>query len=188
MRLRCLALTLTPALLLGVAQVGHAAAPKPQIVDPVGDAVGTKAQDIASVLFRTVGKGRNKSLEVIMTLASDVQNVGAFNYEVDATSNTCGDLEFSMSPGTPYETVTGLNGWITTGCGEQDLVHVDVQGRTITWSLPLDQALLKGNTVLKNFTARVDPAQPALPFPSSATATTLGLVDAAVGSKPWRLV
>lgn len=187
--MRRLALVLlAPALLLGT---GHAqaAAPKPQVVDPVGDAVGTKSQDIVSVLFSSTGPAKSRTLKVSMTLAGDVlKQAATFNYEVDAHV-TCGDLSFSFSPGTPYEAVTHLNGWITSSCGEetQDLVTATVSGPTITWELPLDSRVFKKGTTFTDFEARVDPAQPAVPFPSGVTQTALGLVDVAKAAGPWRL-
>ena len=189
MIMRRLALVLlAPLLVLGT---GHAQAapPKPQVVDPVGDAVGTKSQDIASVLFRTEGPSRYRVLKVTMTLGGDVMKQAAvFNYEVDARV-TCGDVSFSFSPGTPYETVTHLNGWVTSSCGgdSQDLVTVAVDGQTITWELALDPTVFKKGTAFTDFVARVDPAQPAVPFPSSATQTTLGLIDVAKAAGPWKL-
>jgi hypothetical protein len=187
MRRAALAL-LAPALLLPVAHAHAAAKPKPQVSDAGGDSLATKSQDIRSVEFKVRGSGSAKALVVTMTTWSDVmQQVSLFNFEVDAKAS-CGDVSFSMSPGTPYEAVTGLNGWYSTSCGGdvQELAAVQVSGPTITWTMPLGKAFKKG-TVFTDFEARIDPAQPALPFPSSATATTLGLVDSATAKGPWRL-
>lgn len=187
MRRAVLAL-LAPLLLLGSVHA-DAAAPKPQVVDPVGDAVGTKAQDIASVLFRTVGPAKSRTLFVTMTMGGNVvQEAPVLNYEVDAHVS-CGDVSFSFSPGTPYEAVTSLNGWVTSSCGGDslELVTVTVQGSTITWELPLDSTVFKKGTAFTDFEARVDPTQPAVPFPSSTTGTTLGLVDIAKAAGPWKL-
>jgi hypothetical protein len=179
---------LLPALLLPVAHARAAAKPKPQVTDAGGDSLATKSQDIRSVQFRVLGTGGARALVVTMTTWADVMpQVSLVNFEVDAKA-TCGDVSFSMSPGTPYEAVTGLNGWYSTSCGGdvQELTAAQVSGPTITWTMPLGKAFKKG-TVFTDFEARIDPAQPALPFPSSATATTLGLVDKATSKGPWRL-
>ena len=188
--MRRLALTLAlPALLIaGAVHAEAAGAPKPQVTDRGGDSLATKSQDIKSVLFQATGSAKSKALIVTMSTWSPVMtDLSTFNYEVEAQT-TCGDVSFSISPGTPYQTVTGLNGWVSSSCGDySDLVQAKVDGKTITWVLSLDPKLFTKGMEFKGFTARIDAANPAVPFPSSATGTTLGLIDSASSTTVWRL-
>jgi hypothetical protein len=186
---RALLTLLVPAVLLTGSTFAEAASPRPQVSDRGGDALGTKSQDIRSVLFEAKGRGASKALVVTMSTWSPVmQDLATFNYEVDAKA-PCGDVSFSFSPGTPYQSVTGLNGWVSTSCGAglSDLVSVQVKGTEITWVLSLDPKAFEKGMPFTDFVGRIDLAQPAVPFASSATGTTLGLVDIATAKGPWRL-
>jgi hypothetical protein len=179
----------------------HAAAPKPQIVDPKGDAAGNQpGADLVSVTYATtgVGSGRRyvpKKLVVTMTMAGDVVTTPGLTYEVQADTAPCGPVTFSAQQGSPYSQLFGVNGWTDFGsCNDAtgsnvELVTVDVSGKTLTWKVSL-KALpkeLKVGTVLSAFEARIDPTNPLIPFPSNATGTTLGLVDKGTGTGKWRL-
>ena len=195
-------LVLAPLVGIVLATGAHAAPTKtPQIKDASGDAVGTAGMDITSVLFTTAGKGSGKSYVpkafiVTMTLAGPVEAGPGLTYEVDAKSDTCGDLSFTYEPGTPYGSALGPNGWAqwgtcnnTTGDGTIELMTVAAEGNKITWEFGLKSIGLKVGTVLSNFVARVDPSNPVIPYPSHGDAgmTGLGLIDAATGSGTWKL-
>ena len=198
---RRLALVLVP--LLGVALAGTSSAapkPAPQVKDAVGDAAGGQAgTDIVSVLYSTNGKGSGRSyvpkqLVVTMTLAGPVRSEPVLTYEVEATTTSCGDVTFTMEQGTPYQSITGLNGWAdwgdcmnAAGDGSIELLTATVDGNKIRWEFGLKGTGLKPGTVFSNFRARVDPSNPAVPFPSSTTGTELGLVDGATGKGTWKL-
>lgn len=199
MRTRWLALA--PLAGIALAAAAHAGPTKvPQIKDPTGDAVGMQAgTDIVSVLFTTAGKGAGKHylpkvFSVTMTLAGPALSGPGITYEVDAMTSTCGAVSFTYEPGTPYERITGLNGWADwgscdnqAGTGHFELLAVAVDGKKVTWEFVLKATGLKVGTVFSKFAARVDPSNPALPLPSSATGTQLGLIDAATGPGSWRL-
>jgi hypothetical protein len=171
-----------------------------QVKDPAGDAVGMQAgTDITSVLFTTAGKGSGKSyvpkaFSVTMTLAGPVMAGPGLTYEVDANTNTCGLISFTYEPGTAYGRALGLNGWAdwgtctnTAGDGSIELLSPEVDGNKITWTFGLKSTGLKVGTVFNEFESRVDPSNPAVPFPSSTFGMALGLVDKATSTGTWKL-
>lgn len=189
MRRAVLTLLAPVVLLTGWVHADAAGRPAPQVVDAGGDSLATKHQDIKSVLFSTKGPVGNQALVVTLSTWSPVMpELSTFNYEVDVKAS-CGDLSLSMSPSTPYEKVTGLNGWVSSSCGGDvsDLISAQVRDNTITWVVPLDGKVFTKGTTFTDFEARIDLAQPALPFPSSITGTALGLVDVATSKATWRL-
>lgn len=188
-------LVLVPLAAVALASAGHAAPTKvPQVKDAKGDAVGgNPGTDVVSTLFTTVGKGSGKayvpkSLVITLTLAAPPLAGPGVTYEVEAASADCGDIAFTYEPGTPYEDVTGLNGWVDWGrCGDVALLTPKVKGSTVTWTFSLKSTPLELGDELTRFRVRVDPSNPLIPFPSSATGTELGLIDAATGDGPWQL-
>lgn len=183
----------------------HAAAPKPQVTDPAGDAAGMQpGTDLVSVLYSTTGTGTGrkyvpKKLLVTMTLAGDVITAPGLTYEVQAETAPCGTVTFTAEQGSPYSSVTGVNGWADWGSctvpgsdgapTSVELLPVEVSGKTLQWkfSLKLIPKELKVGTSFTDFEARVDPTNPLIPFPSNATGTTLGLIDKATAPGPWKL-
>lgn len=195
MRVRLLALV--PLAALALAAPGHAAPSKaPQIKDAAGDAA-QPGVDVVSVQWTTTGKGSGKSyspksLVVTMTMAGPVAMEPGLTYEAEAATTTCGDVAFTMEPGTPYEAVTGLNGWVDWGdcvVGDSgvELLTVKVKGPSIVWTYGLKASPLELSTVFSDFRARVDPSNPVVPFPSSTTGTELGLIDAGTGTGSWKV-
>jgi hypothetical protein len=131
-----------------------------------------------------------------MTLAGPVEAGPGLTYEVDAKTDTCGDLSFTYEPGTPYENISGVNGWAlwgncsnTAGDGGIELMAVVADGNKITWEFGMKSIGLKVGTVVSNFVARVDPSNPLIPYPSHGDVgmTGFGLIDAASGSGTWKL-
>jgi hypothetical protein len=194
------ALALVPLLALGAAgHVSAAPAKAPQVKDATGDAVTRQAgNDIVSATWTTTGSGSGKAykpkqLVVSLTLAAPPSSTPTFTYEVEATTSTCGDVAFTYEPGTPYESVTGLNGWADWGdClladdSSIELLTPKVKGSTITWSFSLKASPVKAGAVLTDFRARVDPSNPVLPFPSSSQTGENGLVDSATGTGSWKV-
>lgn len=185
-----------------VLATGAQAAPTtaPQVKDPAGDSVGAQAgTDIVSTLFTTAGTGSGKryqpkQLFVTLTMAGPVATNPGLTYEVAAKTSTCGDVEFTFEPGTPYEKITGLNGWASWGsCTNQDgdgaieLLTVTVNGNKIIWEFGLKAISLKVGAVLTGFEVRVDPSNPVVPFPARETNSALGLIDKATAAGPWTL-
>ena len=196
-----------PALALAAAAValtalpGHAA-PKPQITDAKGDAVGMQpGTDIVSVLFSTTGTGKGRAYRptrfiVTMTMAGPVVTQPGLTYEVTATNKDCGDITFSAQQGSPYSTALGVNGWAdwgtcSTGTAPDgiELLRVKVSGNTLSWSFGMKAIpkALKPGASLSGFEARVDPTNPVVPFPSSLTGTELGLIDKGTGAGTWKI-
>lgn len=199
-----------PAIALAILLAAAAAAPshaaaKPQVSDAKGDAVGGQGgTDIVSAVYSTTGTGKGRSyvakkLVVTMTLADAVVTQPGFTYELSADTTTCGRVTFSSQNGSPYTTITSLNGWADWGdCtkpnsdGEPssvELLTVAVKGNTLTWSMPIKMLPkdMKLGTVFSGFEARVDPTNPAIPFPSSTTGTERGLIDIGKGTTSWKL-
>src|SRR4051794_25129382 len=199
MRRRLLALLPVAAVLM--AGPAHAAPTKvPQIKDPSGDAVGAQAgTDIVSVLFTTAGKGSGrgyvpKTFTITMTLAGPALSGPGLTYEVHATTDKCGDIAFTYEPGTPYEKVTGLNGWADWGsCDNQagdgniELLTATAAGNKLTWEFGYRAISLKAGTTLSNMKAYVDPSNPAVPFPASENGGPFGVVDTASGTGTWKV-
>jgi hypothetical protein len=199
------ALLLVALLALAPATPSHAAAPKPQVTDPKGDAVGMQpGTDLVSVLYSTTGTGTGrkyvpKKLLVTMTMAGDVLTEPGLTYEIQAETAPCGTVTFTAEQGSPYSAVTDVDGWADWGtCTVPDsngaptnveLLTVEASGKTIQWkfSLKLIPKELKVGTAFTDFEARVDPTNPVVPFPSNATNTTLGLIDKATAPGPWKL-
>lgn len=190
---------LASAAIFALATAGHAAPTKaPQVVDPAGDSVGAQpGTDIASVLYTTAGTGSGKAyvpkkLVVTLTMAGPVSSEPGLTYEVEAATDSCGDVTFTLEPGTPYGEVTGLNGWAdwgdcTVGDSNVELLTAKIAESTVTWTFGVKATPLKVGTVFTDFRARVDPSNPVVPFPASVTGTELGLIDAATGAGPWKL-
>ena len=183
---------------------GQAAAPKPQLTDAKGDAVGAQAgTDIVSVTYSTTGTGSGRSyvpkkLVVTLTTAGDVLTNPGITYEVGAMTTSCDLVTFSAQQGTPYSSVVGVNGWAewggcdvpgSDGPTNVQLVTVVAKGNTLTWSFPIKMLPkgLKVGTVFSDFVARVDPTNPVIPFPSSTTQTDLGLIDAGASAAKWKM-
>jgi hypothetical protein len=189
------------ALLAAATALPSHAAPKPQISDPKGDDVGMQAgTDIVSVTWSTTGTGSGrkyvpKKLVVTMTLAGPAISEPGLTYEVQAETGPCGVVGFTAEQGSPYSVATGLNGWADFGScldptgNAVELLTIKTQGNDIVWSWSIKQLPkeLKLGTAFTSFEARVDPTNPVIPFPSNATATTLGLIDKGTGAGPWKL-
>lgn len=197
---RRLALVVLPVVLAALALPGHAAT-APQIADAAGDSLGAQgSMDIVSGLFTTTGTGKGKGykpskLVISLTLSAPPSAGPGLTYEIGASTSTCGDVVFTYEPGTPYSAVAGVNGWADWGdCpldadGSVELLTPKVTGSTITWSFGLKSVGkgMKVGTVFSGFVARVDPSNPVVPFPSNATGTELGLIDAGTGAGSWTL-
>ncbi len=193
--------TVLAALLAAATALPSHAAPKPQISDAKGDAVGSQAgTDIVSVTWSTTGTGSGrkyvpKKLVVTMTLAGPAISQPGLTYETQAETGPCGTVTFTAEQGSPYSTAFGVNGWADFGsCNDSEgsnveLLTIATKGNDIIWTWSIKQLPkeLKLGTAFTNFEARVDPTNPVLPFPSNATGTTLGLVDKATGPGPWKL-
>jgi hypothetical protein len=134
-----------------------------------------------------------------MTMAGDVVTSPGLTYEAQAETGPCGTVTFSAQQGSPYDSITGVNGWADWGSctvpGTDGaptnivLIPVEPSGKTLQWkfSLKLIPKELKVGTVFTDFEARVDPTNPLIPLPSNQTGTALGLIDKATAPGPWKL-
>lgn len=189
------ALFLAPLVAVALATSSSAAPTTvPQVKDATGDSLTTQGDtDIVSVLYTTSGKGSGKSYEpkqlvVTMTLAGPPATTPGYTYEVEAATSSCGDVMFTMEPGTPYSDVTGVNGWVEWGtCADIALITVKTKGNSIVWSFSIKGTPLKVGTVLSDFRARVDLSNPVVPLPSNSQGGELGLLDSATGTGTWKL-
>jgi hypothetical protein len=123
------------------AGAGHAAAPKPQIVDAAGDAVGMQGTtDITSAVWSTTGdtvvtkvRGKKvttytpKKLVATLNLAAAPTANPPLAYEVSADVAGCGEVRFTYTPGTAFGSVLGDSSlWLD--CGSEP----DETGSTLT--------------------------------------------------------
>lgn len=195
---------LLSALLAAAVAAPSGAAPKPQVVDPKGDAVGAQpGADLAAVTFSTTGTGSGrgyvpKKLVVTMEMAGDVVTQPGLTYEISAETSACGPVTFSAQQGTPYSQVVGVNGWAEWGdcmsrsdaTSNVELITVAAKGNTLTWSFSLKMVPkeLAVGTTFSNFQARIDPTNPVVPFPSGTLGVGhRGLVDVATSTAVWKL-
>jgi hypothetical protein len=141
-------------------------ADEPQIGDPRGDAVGGQSSaDIRTVRFEVVRSARDVAstsprLLVTMTLTDVASSNQSIRYVVNATVDGCGDVAFIAA-----RTVTGLAGHIETSCSSTGVTPVVRADRNaVSWSVAMSRLLpaVRGGTVLWDFDAYVDVADPAL--------------------------
>jgi hypothetical protein len=179
------ALSIVGVALATTASAGGPAAPNTlTFTDPAGDHVATDAgNDILSVTFTTTGttgpkgpgKGRGKgnlaytpkALVVTMKLAAPPSTVPGTLYEVDATTSGCGGLFLYFTPG-----AEGSDGYVDCGSEPDETgstatffgVVPDVQGKVITWSIPLSMMPKEAGvgSSISEFAAYSTQADPAL--------------------------
>ena len=120
------------------------AAPKPQVVDPKGDAYGGVAgTDIQSVLFQVTRKGKRGTLTITMTLDAPPNRTPGVLYRVLGTQNRCGDFQFSSAA-----TVALVEqNQVVMNCGEPDAttgepitiinVSPETVGNKLVWTVGL---------------------------------------------------
>lgn len=188
-------LLLAVPLLVGVLAAPGLAAPKPtppQIVDPKGDATGGQAgHDIVSVDFKTTGVGTGKAylpkkLVVTLTLAAAPQTQGAFSYNVDADTDSCGRLSVKYAPGNAIGGVIGDTYATFGSCAEGVFFPAKVKGSVVTFDFALKSIGLDRGTEFSAFTASVDLSEPAgALFGTDSVTTTAGLLDKASGDGTW---
>jgi predicted acyl esterase len=116
-----------------------------------------------SVLYTTTGRGTGKAyvprqLVVTLTTAGPVNTHPGLTYEVEATTDTCGDVTFTFEPGTAYGEVFGRNGWAEWGTctspatdSSVELLTVKVDGDEVVWSFGLRSTPLEVGTELTDF-------------------------------------
>jgi hypothetical protein len=120
------------------------AAPKPQIVDAKGDAVGGVAgTDIQSVLFQVTRKGKKGTMTITLTLDATADRTPGVLYRVLGNQSRCGTFQFSSAA------TVGLveQNQVYMSCGEPDattgspstIVNVtpDTVGNKLVWTVGL---------------------------------------------------
>lgn len=172
-----------------------------QIVDPKGDARGdvngTLAfLDVVTGRWRVEGTGARRALVASLTLAATPNADRGFHYELQAEVEGCGTVVFEYSPGTVSATRLGAKS-LYLGCGAPgeplgsmslyDEVSVDVDGTTLTWSVPLSALPeeIRPGALFSDFWAVTDVADPV--FGESAGSAPKQTVDSGHGDGSWRL-
>jgi len=181
---------------LALAAPGHGAVPKPQIVDPTGDAVPTMSAgyDIVSALFRTEGTttrvGRRTTytpsrLVVTVTYAGTVptEEVAAQVVTFDVTGCENVYLE-RYALGTTYGVADCI--------AEQFTFNAKASGKTVTFTLPfttIGKSYLKPGALLSNLRTYTSIAEPVLGFETGEMVgtTNAGTVDDATTATPYRV-
>jgi hypothetical protein len=190
------------AALTAAAVPGHAAAPKPQIVDAPNDAVGGQAAtEIVSALWSTTGdtvttkvRGKKKvvytpkKLVVTLTLAG-APATNPVGYRTAADIAGCGNVEFTYQSGTPGGSILG-DAALWHDCGSEETVLVagvkhTVGATSITWEYPLKALGAKAGAAVTGFVASVDVNEPV--FGSDGTHNFDVHVDGAASTTVWKL-
>jgi hypothetical protein len=197
------ALAVTPAL-------GNAAAPKPQVVDPKGDAVGMQGTtDITSAVWGTTGdtvvtKVRGKKvttytprkLNVTVNLAAPPTASAPFAYEAAAQVAGCGEVRFTYTPGTVFGQVLGESSlWIDCGDVADETgstlllipgVETAIKGNSLTWTVSikmLPKAVRVGSK-WSDFAVAADLIDPVMGLYGTNYLTS---IDEAAGDVVWTL-
>lgn len=116
------------------------AAPKPQVVDPKGDALDrSTAHDVVSVLFTRTKTASGAGFQVQLTLAGPQSSVPGVNYAISARTEECGEFTINWAPGGPVI----KRSQVTMPCGEPSETTGDpytilnvpptVKGNVLTW-------------------------------------------------------
>jgi hypothetical protein len=173
---------------------GHAAAPKPQIVDTVGDAAVPHAPlDIVSALYRTTG---GKKLVVTLNLSGAPMTNSGMSYEVRSAVRGCpGTLSFTYTPGTATGQILG-DASVWADCGEPDAngstlvllagTTFELGPKSITWTVTIKTLpKIRIGAKLSDFRAAVDVVEPATGLYGTNVAGTS--LDEGVGTGTWVL-
>ncbi|HVE98345.1 MAG TPA: hypothetical protein VNA12_04120 [Mycobacteriales bacterium] len=193
MLLRPLMGTTLAVLLTASAALAAPTPPKPQIVDPKGDSVGSRSDvDIVSVQYSTTGTGSGRSyvskkLIVALTLAGPPASNGVTTYVVRSDTDSCGVIEFKWAPGTVGGGLIGDTTASFGSCKVDDdstaFFAAKVKGSTATFEVALKplKDITRG-TVFSEFRAAVDVGDPVFGiFPGNDS----GLLDSASGDGTW---
>lgn len=178
--------------LAAVAVPSHAAAPKPQVVDAKGDAIGMQAgTDIVSALFtQTKQAGKPVGFTVALTLAGPPSTMEGLNFLLTAETTTCGSFGINWSP----NTALGSRDQITMPCGEVDgttgepytIINVApvTKGNTLTWTFKrkmFPKELRQGDT-FTDLTVAVQQNEPVTGILGPSVFTTVADYDGATGN------
>ncbi len=190
-----LGLAAVPVALFLLATSGMAAAPKavPQIVDAKGDsAAGQSSLDILSVQYSTTGTGSGptylpKKLIVALTLAGPPSTSGVVSYNVVADTDGCGLIDIRYAPGHAIGTVIGDTYAKFGSCGESVFLPAKVKGSVVSFEFALKAVGIDRGTVFSDFTASVDPSDPAIAEVSTDGGPADGVGDKATGDGTWEV-
>lgn len=188
---------------------GAAPAPKPQVMDPKGDARLPEAGfDILSAGLKTTGTTKKLGKRTVytptrlvatVTLAGPPPTIPGTNIEFRAAASACkgGDFTWTYHAGPvgPFDTGGDL---FVSGCGDTgslgtqsatfgDVIPV-IKGNAITWTFrlkDLGSELPLGST-FRNFRVSTDISEPVLYFAGTNTVDTTS-IDLAVNNSFWDL-
>lgn len=198
-RRRALRVAVAAAAVLAASTVPSYGAMRPMnhLVDPKGDAKGNLGfADIVSGSFSTAGRGEYRELVATLNLAGPPRTDAGFTYVFGAEVRGCGHVEFQYTPlalstvflgEKSFHMFCGTMPSTSTTPSLNEEVKVSVQGRSITWSVPL--ILLPpgvgAGAVYTDFEAVADVAEPVIGSP------LLGIpnqsVDQGFGASTWRV-
>ncbi|MCA1822944.1 MAG: hypothetical protein ABR520_04415 [Mycobacteriales bacterium] len=207
MRVRLLVAVAAAATLLGAAP-GLAIGQKPQITDPPGDALGSRASlDIVSGTFDTSGivtkVGRRttytpKSFVGTLTLAGPPEAGPGYAYYLNADVAGCGGFQLAYAPGTVFASTVGA-ATLYTDCGSPPdetgststliTVEATIAGNAIVWTVGLKSLPqeIKLGSVFSNLSAYTDIVEPVLGVIGPGYLTDVLWVDSATSDKTWKL-
>ena len=176
-----------------LATTSHAA-PKPQVVDAKGDAVGGVAgTDIQSVLFQVTRKGKKATLTITLTLDAPADRTPGVLYRVLGTQSACGDFQFSSAA---TLALTEQN-QVLVNCGGPDpttgenvtIINVTPEsiGNKLVWTVSLrdfPDEMLSGT--MSNLQAFVTIADPVTGILNATDFVPGAAIDLATGTTSFR--
>ena len=178
---------------VALATTSHAA-PKPQVVDAKGDAVGGVAgTDIQSVLFQVTRKGKKATLTITLTLDAPADRTPGVLYRVLGTQSACGDFQFSSAA---TLALTEQN-QVLVNCGGPDpttgenvtIINVTPEsiGNKLVWTVSLREfpdEMLSGT--MSNLQAFVTIADPVTGILNATDFVPGAAIDLATGTTSFR--
>ncbi|HVE98347.1 MAG TPA: hypothetical protein VNA12_04130 [Mycobacteriales bacterium] len=167
--------------------------PKPQIVDPKGDAAaGQGSLDIVSVQYSTTGSGSGKAyvpkkLVVALTLVAPPNTSGLVAYNLRAMTDTCSSIRLRYFPGTPLGGLVGDSYAHFGSCSPDGgmFFNAKVKGSVVTMEFSLKATGLERGSELSEFRATVDASDPAGALTAGSELVMPGLGDSGAGDGTW---
>lgn len=185
-------LPLAALLTLALAAPGSAAAPKPQITDPAGDAVPAvgAGYDIVSALFKTDGittkVGRKKvytptKLVVVVTYAGNVPTDKHAAQVLEFDAPGCADVYLESYSGGTY----GLADCVP----DSFEFSVKPSGKTLTITLPfsLNKSSFKKGAVLTGLRTYTAGADPLVGYETAELTQGVGTFDNATSTATYKI-
>lgn len=183
-------LALAAVLSVALAAPGLAAAPKPQITDPAGDAPAGAGYDIVSALFSTQGNTERIGRKKVYTPTKLIVTV-TYAGTVAADPYAAQVVEFDL-PGCAGVYLERYSGgtWGASGCVETFDFGAKASGKTVTFTLPfsvIGKSTMKKGAVLSGLRTYTAAADPVLGYETAELSAGLVTLDSATTTKTYKI-